>query len=76
MLARLEAPGGLLRGQHRGDASCGDRDTVILEDRARGLDRDHPARADEEVDGLHVQEPVSKINVLSRNFFDASSVFV
>ena len=30
-----------------------DRDAVIVEHRSRGLDRDHPARADEEVDGLH-----------------------
>src|SRR5439155_19777918 len=53
VLAGVEAPRSLARGQHRDDAPPGDRDAVIVEHRSRGLDRDHPARADEEVDRLH-----------------------
>ncbi len=54
VLARLEALRGLARGQHRGDAPRGHGDAVIVEDGPRGLDRDHPARADKEVDRFHV----------------------
>ena len=53
MLAGFEALPGLARGQQRDDAPSGDRNAVIVEDGPRGLDRDHPAGADEEVDRLH-----------------------
>ena len=56
MLAGLEALLGLARGQHRDDAPFCDRNAVIVEDCPRGLDRDHPAGADEEVDRLHLKK--------------------
>jgi hypothetical protein len=41
---------GLGRGEQREDAAAGDGDAVVGENGARGLDRDDPARADEEID--------------------------
>ncbi len=56
VLARIEALRGRSRRQHRDDTPFGDRNAVIGQHGPRGLDRDHPARADKEVDRLHVLE--------------------
>ena len=47
-------PGARLMGrEHCDDPATADRDRVILEDGAGGLHRNHPARGDERVDGVH-----------------------
>ena len=51
--ANMKALGGLRLRQDGNDAARGYGDAVVVEDGPRGLDRDHPARADKEVDRLH-----------------------
>jgi hypothetical protein len=56
-----EGAPGLLRGEQGDDASPGDRYAVIGENRARRLDRNDPARADEEVDLFYRAKPLSEM---------------
>src|SRR4029077_19129043 len=49
-LRRLAALQRLVGGQHRRDTAAGHGDAVVGEHRAGGLDRDDPARADEQID--------------------------
>jgi hypothetical protein len=51
-LAWVEATLRLVGGCHRDDSSGADRHGVVLEDAAVRFDRNHPAGADERVDGL------------------------
>jgi len=70
VIRQVDAAGGLVvffglgSGQYRDNASPGDRDAVIGENRARRLDRDDPARADEKVECFYLAKPL--VDVIAR----------